>query len=294
MTGRTTQPAHEAHPAAHEAHDRLAVAAFAAGDATGAELDLAAALVAACPACAELHRDLRAITAGLAATTDPATLAAVAPRPRDFRITAAQAARLRPAGWRRLLVPLAGPRFAFAAPLGTGLAAAGLAGILVAGAAGLPLGAGGSAAAPMQPVSGPTSQTEAYGPNAGTGQGSGDGTAGQQAAPSGDAQDKTLEAASAAASEAPAAMPVGTAAQVAVPTGAPAPLASDAPAPDANRTADTNSAPEPTPDAVRAPDPAPAATSPGALLATAAWVVLLVGLALAGLRVVARRTGTAA
>ena len=56
-------------------------------------------------------------------------------RTRDFRLTPEQADALRPAGWRRLLAPLAGPRFAFAAPLGGSLAALGIAGILVAGAA---------------------------------------------------------------------------------------------------------------------------------------------------------------
>ncbi len=126
---------------AHEAHDRIAVAAYACGDAEGAELATAAALVAECAECASLHRDLRSIATATAATPAPV-------RPRDFRITEAQAARLRPAGWRRLLAPFASPRFAFAGPLGGGLAAIGLAGVLVAGGIGIPFGAGGSAAAP--------------------------------------------------------------------------------------------------------------------------------------------------
>ena len=62
-------------------------------------------------------------------------------RTRDFRLTPEQAASLRPAGWRRLLAPFAGPRFAFAGPLGTGLATLGLAGFLVAGSFGVPLAA---------------------------------------------------------------------------------------------------------------------------------------------------------
>ena len=119
-------------PAAHATHDLLLVAAFAAGDATGAELEAAAALVAGCPGCAALHGDLRLIAAALPAMPAPR-------RSRDFRLTAGQAASLRPAGWRRLLAPFAGPRFAFAAPLGSGLAALGLAGLLLAGT-GLPLG----------------------------------------------------------------------------------------------------------------------------------------------------------
>jgi hypothetical protein len=134
-------------PADHPEHDPLLVAAYAAGDATGAQLDAAAGLVATCEACAALHRDLRSIARALPVTAATAPV----PRPRDFRLTAEQAAALHPSGWRRLLAPLAGPSFAFARPLGTGLATIGLAGMLVAGATGIPLG-GGAAAGP-QPAS---------------------------------------------------------------------------------------------------------------------------------------------
>ncbi len=119
----------------HADHDRLLVAAYAAGDATGADLEAARTLVASCADCAVLHRDLRVIAAAL-----PALPAPVRP-PRDFRLTSAQAAGLRPPTWRRLLEPFAGPRFAFAGPLGTGLATLGIAGLLVAGSLGAPLAA---------------------------------------------------------------------------------------------------------------------------------------------------------
>jgi len=122
----------------HATHDQELVAAYAAGDATGADLETATALVAACPECAALHHDLRLIAAALPELRAPV-------RPRDFRLTPAQAASLRPAGWRRLLGTLAGPSFRFAAPLGTGLAALGLAGILVGSLSGVPLGMGGAA-----------------------------------------------------------------------------------------------------------------------------------------------------
>ena len=124
----------------HDAHDPLLVAAHAAGDAAGEELETATKLVAACPACAALHHDLRAIAAALPEMPAPR-------RTRDFRLTAEQAASLRPTGWRRVLAPFAGPRFAFAAPLGSGLAALGLVGILLAGT-GLPLGGATAGAAP--------------------------------------------------------------------------------------------------------------------------------------------------
>jgi hypothetical protein len=124
--------------AIHDAHDPALVAAHAAGDATGTELELATALVSGCAECAALHRDLRAIAAAVAVLPAPA-------RPRDFRLTPEQAASLHPAGWRGLVATLAGPRFRFAVPLGTGLATLGLAGILLGSVAGLPLGAGGAA-----------------------------------------------------------------------------------------------------------------------------------------------------
>ncbi len=121
-------------PPSHADHDPLAIAAYAAGDATGPELDDALAMVAGCPDCAALHHDLRAIAAALPDLPAPA-------RTRDFRLTPEQAASLRPAGWRRLLAPFAGPKFAFAGPVGAGLATLGLAGFLVAGSFGVPLAA---------------------------------------------------------------------------------------------------------------------------------------------------------
>ena len=118
----------------HADHDLLLVAAYAAGDATGIDLETAQAQVATCADCAVLHRDLRAVAAALPALPAPV-------RPRDFRLAPEQAARLRPSAWRRLLQPFAGPRFAFAGPLGTGLATLGIAGLLVAGSLGTPLAA---------------------------------------------------------------------------------------------------------------------------------------------------------
>ena len=129
----------------HATHDLELIAAHAAGDAAGSDLATAMALVAGCPACAALHHDLRAIAAALPELPAPV-------RPRSFTLTPEQAAALRPAGWRRFAAILAGPRFRFAAPFGTGLATLGLAGLLLGVIAGAPLGAGtatsGLAAAP--------------------------------------------------------------------------------------------------------------------------------------------------
>ena len=126
--------------ASHATHDRTLIAAYAAGDARGGELALASALVAGCADCGALHHDLRTISAAVAGL--PAL-----ERPRDFRLTEDQAAALRRSGWRGVLAALAGPKFRFAAPLGTALATVGLAALLVTGP-GVPLlpstGAGGA------------------------------------------------------------------------------------------------------------------------------------------------------
>ena len=120
----------------HPDHDLELIAAYAAGDATGLELDRATALVAACTDCAALHHDLRSIATAMPELPSPA-------RTRDFRLTPEQAAELRPKGIRGLLATLSGPRFSFATPVGTGLAALGIVGVLVA-SGGLPAGSGGA------------------------------------------------------------------------------------------------------------------------------------------------------
>ena len=127
-------------PHDHPAHDLELVAAHAAGDATGLDLEAATTLIATCPECATLHRDLRAIAAALPELPAPV-------RHRDFRLSEDQAAALRTNRWRRLVGVLAGPRFSFAAPLGTGLATLGIAVLVVSGSLGLPFATGGAASA---------------------------------------------------------------------------------------------------------------------------------------------------
>jgi hypothetical protein len=122
----------------HPDHDLELIAAYASGDATGPQLEHASALVASCGDCAALHQDLRSIAAAMPELPAPA-------RTRDFRLTPEQAAELRPTGIRGLLATLSGPRFSFATPVGTGLAALGIVGVLVA-SGGLPVGSGSTAA----------------------------------------------------------------------------------------------------------------------------------------------------
>jgi hypothetical protein len=131
-------------PEPHAQHDPLLVASLAAGDLAGADRDRANAQIATCLDCAELHADLLLIARATAALPP-----AVAPR--DFTLSPAQAAALRPVGWRRLVAAMSRSRPLMSRQLGFGLATIGLAGLLVSALPSMQLGLGGSsAAAPAQ------------------------------------------------------------------------------------------------------------------------------------------------
>ena len=143
-------------PNAHQAHDATLIAGYAAGDLVGTDLVLASRLLASCENCARLHADLRAIAAATRAL--PAATAA----PRDFRISRAEADRLRGGILRRLLRPFAASSAALRPMAATfsGLGALGLTLVLLlpafGGPAALPLAEGGfraaqDAAAPAEP-----------------------------------------------------------------------------------------------------------------------------------------------
>ena len=241
----------------HIDHDRLLVAAYAAGDVSGADLETALTLVATCADCAALHRDLRSIAGAVAAL--PALV-----RPRDFRLAPEQAARLRPSAWRRLLQPFAGPRFAVAGPLGTGLATLGIAGLLVAGSLGAPLAA-------SAPAGGGAQGPEAAGAPAG-------GAGGVELMTDGPAF--AVPAPSLPAESPAAALQV--------------PQPSSRPADDGGGVADTlRSSPGAMPDASGPPKLAEAPLAPTTPSATPLFVLagflLVAGVALGGLRLAARR-----
>jgi hypothetical protein len=124
----------------HATHDPLLVAEAAdRGRSIPPEL-------AACPACTALHADLVALAAALPSSAIPT-------RPRDFTLTPADAARLRPRGWRRLLGAIGSSRDAVTRPLAIGLTTLGLAGLLVATVPGaLP---GGAATGALDSVGSP-------------------------------------------------------------------------------------------------------------------------------------------
>lgn len=122
-------------------HDSLMVA-FDAGDLAGAEFRAAESLAASCTGCVALVHDLAAIRGAMTALPVP-------PRRRDYRLTAEDAARLRPSGWRRLLEWLVAPG-STVRPLATGLATLGVVGLLLtSGLPSLLSGFGSAGAAPV-------------------------------------------------------------------------------------------------------------------------------------------------
>ena len=121
----------------HAGHDREAIAAFAAGDAPESDRTRAESLIHDCRDCARLADDLRAIAAATRGLPAPSGTA------RDFRLSAADAARLRGGPWRRVARALGlsawNPR-----PFAAALTTLGVAGLLLAVLPFAPLGSGGA------------------------------------------------------------------------------------------------------------------------------------------------------
>ena len=120
----------------HMGHDPLDVAAAAD---RGASLPMALGL---CGSCLDLRADLLAVAAAV-------PFAAMPRRPRDFTLTAAEAARLRSRRWRRMLDAFGSARDEISRPLAAGFATLGVVGLLLTAVpAVLPTIGGSSAAAP--------------------------------------------------------------------------------------------------------------------------------------------------
>ena len=109
----------------HANHELSLIAGHAAGDLGVSEHIRAESLLHSCTACADLRRDLVAI----AAATRALPTTAVAPR--DFRLDAAQAARLRRGSWIRTLLRPFGAAQSGVRPMAAALTSLGLAGLLV-------------------------------------------------------------------------------------------------------------------------------------------------------------------
>lgn len=204
------------HIPAAEAQDHAAlIVALDAGDLAGAERLAAESLAASCTGCAALIADLAAIRGAMTALP-------VAPRRRDYRLTAEDAARLRPSAGRRLLEWLAAPG-STVRPLAAGLATLGIVGLLLtSGLPGMLSGFGGTGAA--SPATAPERSL--------TGSGAPD--------ESGDVEYQGTYAPAAAASGAPTEAP-GLAA-----TAAPAPMPTAAPSGDDALVAGEAATAEPT------------------------------------------------
>ena len=112
---------------AHRTHDTTLVASLADHSLAATERAAAEALVASCSLCAGLHADLMALVAATRAMPTP-------PRPADYTLTPADAARLRGTRWRRLVAAIGSSRDGFTRPLAIGLSTLGLVGILIASA----------------------------------------------------------------------------------------------------------------------------------------------------------------
>ena len=135
LTGEMTQL-----PTAHATHDELLIASLLDRSPGDPDRERAEALVATCDDCAALNRDLVALSAATRALPTPT-------RPREFTLSADDAERLRPKGWRRLIVGFGSSRDLFSRPLAIGLTTLGLAGLLVATIPGVLSGQGGASVA---------------------------------------------------------------------------------------------------------------------------------------------------
>jgi hypothetical protein len=94
-------------------------------DLSPSERTRAQSALESCGACADLFADLVAVSAAIPS-------AAIPTRPRDFTLTAADAARLQPRGLRRLLRGIGSARDGVTFPLALGLTTMGIAGLLIA------------------------------------------------------------------------------------------------------------------------------------------------------------------
>ena len=120
-----------ADPGGHAGHDPLRVAeAVDRGARLVPVLDL-------CARCVGLYTDLLVLTAAL-------PLSAVPARPRSFTLTAEDARRLRPGGWRGWWSAVGSARDNLTRPLAIGISTLGLAGLLLTAAPTLLVGVGGA------------------------------------------------------------------------------------------------------------------------------------------------------
>jgi hypothetical protein len=154
--------------ARHALHDEELVAAYAADDIEdAAERERARTMIERCATCRDIQRDVALIRIATRASGTALQRATTVSTPRDFRLTAEDAARLRPGspigrvarrlGWRaRVDVGIA----AFGRPVGAAMATFGVVGLLVGS---LALGGGPGSLFSAQSAGGATSAPGAEG-----------------------------------------------------------------------------------------------------------------------------------
>jgi anti-sigma factor RsiW len=273
-------------PATHATHDPELIAAALGGSLDPSERRLIDDRLATCGSCAELHADLLAIASAQRALPTPS-------RPRDFRLTPADAHRLRPRGFRAVLAAIGSSRDAFSKPLAVGLTTLGLVGLLVGAVPSFGLGGATS----LSTVGAAVNQ---YDNGKGTGsdaltEGGGDGTVfGGQDNPPGAAPSSAPSAAAPSAAAAAAPEPSAAASTAEGPvapiirSGAPQTAASPVADTSSNGDAESLAANRETQEAARL---AAAAEGPSPLL-LASLLMLLAGIALFAARWGARRLGS--
>jgi hypothetical protein len=120
----------------HGRHDRFAIAA-----AVGTEF--LPMTLGSCQACGALHADLRSLQRAVREAWTPT-------RPRDLRLSVADALRLQRRSWRQHVALIGGPRDALTRPLALSFTALGLIGLLLTTIPlGLPMGSAGAAPAEL-------------------------------------------------------------------------------------------------------------------------------------------------
>jgi hypothetical protein len=129
----------------HPTHDPALIAASVDDVLTVDERRTVDTWLAACSACSELRADLVAIAAANKTLPTPA-------RPRDYRLTEQDVARVGQARWRQLLAWIGGSRDGVTRPLAAGLMTLGLVGILISGAPSLSFGSSAGAAPAAAPT----------------------------------------------------------------------------------------------------------------------------------------------
>ena len=137
--------------ARHALHDEEVVAAFAVDGDASDDPARGRQLIERCTTCRDLHADIVAINAVVRAAGTAEAVGAARPAPRDFRLTASDAVRLRGGnGLQRAAARFKDGIAAFGRPVGAGLATFGVVGLLVGT---MSLGALGGAPAAM-PIDG--------------------------------------------------------------------------------------------------------------------------------------------